>query len=173
MSESGICWQQRRRPKRALLVAGSVIALLLGLGGAWLFQALMLHPSWYWASGVGIILFFSTFALLASGARVALTTTGMLQYGYGNRIDLEMPLQAVTAWTHFNSGLLRGVGCAIDPELVRCHTRKVAGKGRMAQWRRELGIDVLLEHLAAEDISELQRLAADLPKTTKQHPPSA
>ncbi len=167
-------WRVQRRPQTKLLIVAIVLALGFGLGGWWLLQSLLLESRPLLCIAAGSALGGGIFALMWAGATAWVGDDGILRYGFGRRIDVEVPLAATRDWRLIEGGLLRGIGATVDPGAVTLHGRKAASPARMADWRRDLGVDLLLEHLTAEDAVALNRLVATLtPALTPARSPSS
>jgi hypothetical protein len=153
-------WQVRRRPHPRLLLTGIIIGDLLGIGGAWLLHAIMPTPDWWIAGAAGFAIAIGFAVLVMGGANANVDEHGVLRYGFGGRLDLEVPLSATRDWRPIGGGILHGIACTVDVNAVTFHSRKVASPARMSDWRRDLGVDLLLEHLTAEDAAMLNHLIA-------------
>lgn len=135
-----------------------VLALGFGIGGWWLLQALLLESRPLLCIAAGSALGGGIFALMWAGATAWVGDDGILRYGFGRRIDLEVSLAATRDWRLIEGGLLRGIGATVESNAVTMHGRKAASPARMADWRRDIGVDLLLEHLTAEDAAALNAL---------------
>lgn len=154
-----MAWSVRRRPNARLLIVGAAIGLALGAGGAWLLPALMTEPKLAYGLAAGAGIAALTIAILAAGSTASVDDAGILRYGFGNRVDVEVPLAACSGWIAFDQGLFRAIGCRVDAGQVKPLSRKVVTPARMTAWKQDLGVDLVLEHLTAADAEELQRLS--------------
>jgi len=155
-------WRVHRRPQVKLLIVSMLLALGFGIGGWWLLQALLLESRPLLSIAAGGVVGGGIFVLMWSGASAWVGDDGILRYGFGRRIDLEVPLAATRDWRLVEGGLLRGIGATVDPGAVTLHGRKAASPARMADWRRDIGVDLLLEHLTAEDAAALNALTSTI-----------
>src|SRR5690606_23247390 len=115
-------------------------------------------PDWRLAVIAGLAVGGGIIAITLGGATAWVGEDRILRYGFGSRIDLEVPLAATSDWRPLAGGLFHGIGCTVPITAVTFLTRKAGSPGRMADWRRDLGVDLVLEHLTVADAQALQAL---------------
>lgn len=159
MAAPAAIWRVHRRPHRRLIIVAVILGLAFAAGGAWLLHALMIEPDVRIAVIAGLAVGGGIIAITLGGAQAWVGEDRVLRYGFGSRIDLEVPLAATREWRVLSGGLFHGIGCTVPMDAVTFHTRKAGSPGRMADWRRDLGVDLILEHLTGEDAQALEALA--------------
>lgn len=163
MAPPAALWRVQRRPHRRLMIVSIILGVIFGVVGTWLLHALMLEPDLRLAIVAGLAVGGGIIAITFGGATAWVGHDRILRYGFGNRIDLEVPLDATSEWRPLAGGLFHGIGCTVPIAAVTFHTRKAGSPGRMADWRRDLGVDLILEHLTAADAAALKQM---LPPST-------
>ena len=154
----GAIWQVRRFPARGLRIWCWILAAF-ALAAHALFLPLLTGPSTWWLGlAVGLLLGGLIPAHVLRGALCRVEADGTLRYGYRDRLRIAVPLRQVRAIRPVQAGLLRGIGLEIAPELVQFADRRGPGYAALHTWRRDLGVDLVLEFLLPEDGAALERL---------------
>ncbi len=151
-------WRVERRPHARLLTATVAMGAALMALSVVMLRCVMLHPDWRLGWGIGALLGSYLVVSVARGSFAEVDAAGWLTFGWGRTANLRLDLRSVTAITVVRTGLLAGVGLAIDPGRVEILHRKGLSRRKMRDLHQGLGLAVVLEHLRDGDAVELERL---------------
>lgn len=149
-----------------ILAAGiAVVASVIAYG-------LQLQPGPIWVSvAIGIAIGLIVPLSIGTGASVWITRDGTLWYGFGRRAQWTAPLAATSGWRPIHAGFLHGLGAEIQQSEVTFLHRKGISFVTMTGWRKKLGVDLVLEHLTADDLRAIrQQLSQNAASPGDRHP---
>lgn len=152
---------RRARPQGGQRLVLIIAAVASGVAGCWLTRAIdsSTPPSWILGLlvGSGLAALVLWFAML--GTRVTVDAAGQLIYSLHGRPNLAFDLRSITTIRVVHDGLVSGIGLEIaDPQTVRFLHRSGVSPERMRRWRKQWGVDVVLEGFPADLAEELSRL---------------
>lgn len=153
-----VVWQTSRRAPRRMVVAVVALALLIALGSVFFTRMLMLVPGWHIPLAAGATLGALLLVFAPHRAIASVDEQGMLSYGWGDRMNLTVPLSRITGWRMISTGLLVGIGARVAPEDVAFLHRKGVSYRKMRQYADGLGTALVLEFLTQDDLERLLEL---------------
>lgn len=173
-AEAGILLDRRARPGTAQRVVIAIVACASGAAACLLAHAIDGDPQrgWWLALVVGAV-FAGTVAWFAMlGTRITVGSDGVLTYRLHGRPNLSFELRQAAAFCPVGQGLLVGIGVELtDPQAVRFLHKAGISPERMRRWKRELGVDLVLEGFPPELAVELGALREVSP--CRSEPPPA
>jgi hypothetical protein len=163
-----IIWQVRRRPSRRYRTTTAILVFGIGAFLAKTFASMLLVSPDRWQGIVaGLLIAIPAYFWLTAGATARVDDAGRLFYGWGSTMNISVDLRLLTGWRMVDgagilgvSGLLYGVGAAIDPQQVEFLNHRGPSPLRMRDQERKIGVGLVLEFLVEEDLAALQALQA-------------
>ena len=157
-------WEVQRRPSFKASVAIYAVGLALFIGGG-IFGAMihLEHKPWF-GFGVGAIMAALLIAGVRKGTIVSVDNAGMLTLNYGAKDNLRFHLSLIEDSTIVQAGNLRGVGLRLSDYTAIDFIHKSGHTFRsMEKLRREMGVDLVMEHLNRQDLDQILALRASCP----------
>jgi len=154
-------WEVRRPPRRGPMVFAWCAAIPIVAFCAW-FAATLDPQQRHWPGAVfGVILALVLVRGLSQGTRAAVDVDGHLLFGYGRRHNLAVPLAATADWRWVEGPGFAAPAADCDLREVTFLDRRAVSYARMRRWKRDLGAELVLEGLTAEDLARIRALHRD------------
>ena len=145
-------WQVQRKPSLKVTILIYTVGLLLLAGGG-VFGAMihLEHKPWF-GLGIGAIMAALLVAGVLKGTLVTIDQSAVLTLNYGAKDNLRFHLSLIEDSTMVMAGNLSGVGLRLSDYTAIEFIHKSGHTYRsMEKLRAELGVDLVLEHLTAQD----------------------
>lgn len=152
-------WEIQRKPSFATSITIYLVGIGLLVGGA-VFGAMihLEHKPWF-GLGVGAIMAALLIAGVRKGTIIQVDESAVLTLNYGAKDNLRFHLSLIEDSTMVVAGNLRGIGLRFSDYTAIDFLHKSGHTFRsMAKLRTEMGVDLVLEHLTADDRAHLLAL---------------